>query len=172
MRAIHGNSSRTLRRIFRSINGPSVRFRSFKQTRRHAHGFFSNRANSGFVEYVQARLAGIQRGNVRRAIQIAEGVLAGIYRASLKCKGALVRKPARDHRLQLRAQILSHVEIAHAWSAAQPFQHATACKIRAETLDINRNRPSSLEEIKDNVRPHAMRLLDDCSRIHDVSASE
>src|SRR5580658_2840452 len=172
VRAVYGDGARALPRTFWRVYAPSMRLRGLEQTRGHAHGFLANRANPGFVQYVEPRLARIERGNVRRAIQIAEGILAGVDGASLKRKGALVRKPARDCGLQFRAQIFPHVKITDARPAAQPFEHTTTSKIGTETTHINRNRPGSLEEIEDDVRPNAMRLLDDRSSIHYVSASE
>ena len=108
-----------------------MRLRARKEPRCHTHGFFTNGRDAGFVQNFQAGLARIQRGNVRRAVQVAEGIFAEIDGASLEPKGTLVRKPPSDRRLELRAQVFPHVQIADAGTAAEPLEHATTCKIGA-----------------------------------------
>src|ERR1700690_3158064 len=109
---------------------------------------------------------------MRCAVQIAEGIRAGIDGACFKREGPLVRNPSRNRRLQHRAQIFSHVEEPDARASAKPLEYSTARKIDTKAPDVDRNRPSRLKNIEDDARTDAMRLLNNGTRIHDVSASK
>src|SRR6266404_3347645 len=94
MGALDGNSSCALRGIFRSVDAPAPRLRALDQSRGHSNRFFADRGDANFVEDIQSGPAGVERRNMRRAVQIAKGVFARVYRAGFECKWPLVRDPS------------------------------------------------------------------------------
>src|ERR1700675_3129 len=116
MRAVDGNSPCAFRGISRRVDVPATRLRAIKQARRHAQRFSAYGFDANGIKDVQAGLASIQRGNVGRAIEIAERIFARIDRSGLETKGPAMRDPTRERGAQIRAQIFTHVEITHSRS--------------------------------------------------------
>src|SRR6266403_5930624 len=79
MGAFDGNSSCALRGIFRSVDWPAPRLCAFDQSRGHSNRFFADRGNTNFVENIQSGPAGVERRNMRCAVQITKGVFAWIH---------------------------------------------------------------------------------------------
>src|SRR6266849_7396247 len=59
MEALDGNSSGTLRGIFRSVDPPAPRLRARNQTGGHSNRFFADRGDTNFVENIQSGPAGV-----------------------------------------------------------------------------------------------------------------
>src|SRR6266850_3905403 len=95
VRALDGNGSCTLRGIFRSVDAPAARLRAFDQSRGHSNRFFADRGDTNFVENIQSGPAGVERGNMRRAVQIAKGIFAWINRAGFESKRPPMGDPSR-----------------------------------------------------------------------------
>ncbi len=79
-----------------------------------------------------------------------------------------MRDPSRQRGTQLGAQVFAHIEVSHPRTAAQPFQYAADREVGAQCLNIYRNCPGSLEDIKDYMSADAMRPLDNRPRVDNV----
>src|SRR5438477_8718171 len=172
MRALDRNRSRALRGILRRVHAPAARSGAFNETRGHAHRFLANCSNANLVENLQSRLARIERGNMRSAIQITERIVARIDRTGFKCKRIAMRHPSRERRVELRAQIFADVKVSDARSSAEPLQDAAYRKINTKTTHIDRDRSCCLKCIKNHVGADAMRAFHNRARVHDVRAAE
>src|SRR6202790_5203885 len=129
MRTIDRNRPGSFHGILRRIHSPSAQFRALHQPSSHAHRFRPNGLDSNRVQDIQPWLARVQRRNVRRAIEIAERILARSDSAGLEVKGPLVRNPPRQRRTQLCPQIFANIQMADAGPAAKPLQHPAHRKI-------------------------------------------
>src|SRR5215472_4999249 len=167
VRAVHGNRSGALGRIFRRVDSPATRLCTLDEARRHANGFFSDGLHTDLIENVESRPAGKQRGNVRRAVEIAIRILARIDRAGLEGKRAAVRDPAGKRRLQFGPQIFAHVEVSDSRAAAEPFEHAANSEVGVEGTHIHWDGSRSLECVENDVSTDAMGAFDDGFRIDD-----
>src|SRR5580700_7899787 len=83
-----------------------------------------------------------------------------------------MREPAGKLRFQLLAKIRTHVQVANAGAAAEPFQNSATGKIRIERLNVDRHRAERLVSIEHDVRSDFVRLLDDRLGILNKSAAE
>ena len=110
---------------------PAASSSALHQARGHAHGLLADSGAANFVENVQAGLAGVKRGNLRSAVQIAEGVVARIDAAGFESKRAAVRDPSRERGTQFGPQIFAHVQVSDTRSATQPLEDSADRKINA-----------------------------------------
>src|ERR1700722_11956512 len=157
MRAIDGDGAGTLCGIFRSVDAPAVRFGGGQKPLRHAHGFLADGGYADFVEDLESRLTGVQRRDMRGAIQEAERIIALVDRTNLKSKRAGVRDPTGERGPQLAAEVFPNVEIGYAGAAAEPFENATYGKIHVQRSNIDGNCAGALKYVEDDVRADAMR---------------
>src|SRR6266403_863930 len=171
MGALDGNSSCALRGIFRSVDAPAARLCAFDQSRGHSNRFFADRGNTNFIENIQTGSASVERRNVRRAVQIAKGVFARVYRPGFECKWPLVRDPSGQRGPQFRAQIFADVEVGNARPATEPLQNSAHRKISTQASDVERNGSGRLKRIEDDVGADAVGPLDDRARINDKRAA-
>src|SRR5215472_5786944 len=172
MWAFDGDGSGALRRIFGSINFPTAELRAVDKTRGQVQRFLANGADADLIKNFQTRLTGVESGNVRRAVEVAERVFARIDGARLKRKRAAMRHPAGERWFQLSAQIFTDIEVCDAGSTAQPLEHATDREISAEAAHVHRNCACGLEGVEDNVCAYAVRALDDGARVDNVGAAK
>src|SRR6266481_4446746 len=156
MGALDGNSPGTLRGIFRSVDSPAPRLRALDQTRGHSNRFFTDRGDANFVEDIQSGPAGVERRNMRRAVQIAKGIFARINRAGFECKWPLVCDPSSQRGPQFRAQIFADVEVSDAGPTTEPLQNSAHRKIRPQASNVQRNGPRRLKRIEDDVGADAV----------------
>src|SRR5437879_3837833 len=132
MRAVNGNRPRTLLRFFRCVHPPVTRQGACDEPRGHTHGFFANGRNANLIENLQSGLARVERGDVRRAVQIAERIIPRIDGARFERKRAAVSAPPRERGTQLGAQIFADIEVAYARPATEPLEDSTDCKISSK----------------------------------------
>src|SRR5271163_3617691 len=170
--AIDGDGAGTLGRVCRSTYAPAVRLCAFVQALGHAHGFFANGADADPIQDLKARSAGIERGDMRRAIEKAEGVFAPINRPGFEREWALVGQPASQRRAQGAAQVFAHVEISYAGAAAEPFEYSAYGEIDAELAHVNGDGAGTLKNVENHTRANFMGTLDDGAGVDDVGAAE
>src|SRR5580704_6135668 len=91
---IDGDGAAAFRGVIRGIDAPTARLRAFKQSRGHGDGFGADGRDAGLVDDVQARLARVQSGNVRGAVEITERIFARVDGAGLECERTAVGDPA------------------------------------------------------------------------------
>src|SRR5712664_1806654 len=151
MGALDGNSPSTLRGIFRSVDSPAPRLRAFDQSRRHSNRFFTDRGNSNFIENIQSRPAGVECWDMRRAVQIAKGILARVNRAGLESKRPPMGNPSGQRGAQFGAQVLTYIEISNAGPATEPLQNSANREIRTQASNVQRDSPRRLKRIEDDV---------------------
>src|SRR6267378_2763400 len=133
-----GNGSCALCGLFRGVHTPAARLRSFNQSRRHSNRLFADRGNTNFIENVQSGPAGVQRRDMRRAVQIAKGIFAGVNRAGFECEWPPMCDPSGQRGAQFRPQIFAHVEVSNARAATEPFQNAAHRKIHTQASIVER----------------------------------
>src|SRR5260370_27647581 len=138
MRAFHRNRSGSLGRVFRRVHAPAASSSAFDEARGHPHGLLADCSDAGLVDDLQSGLARIERGNVRSAVQIAEGVLARIDGAGFESKGAAVRDPACERGAQLGAQIFAYVQVGATRAATEPFEDSSYRKINTQAAHVER----------------------------------
>ena len=80
--------------IARRIHFPAARQRTVHQSLRLPLRFLADFLDADFRQDLEARLAGVERRNVRRAVQEAERIVAQIDRADFEFKWTAVRAPA------------------------------------------------------------------------------
>ena len=101
MGAFDGNRPGAFLRVFRRVHAPAARPSAINNQRSHTHRFFANCRNANLVENLQSGLARVECGNVRSAVQIAEGIVARINGTGLERKWTAVRDPTGERGTQL-----------------------------------------------------------------------
>src|SRR5438552_5927489 len=172
MRALDRNCPRALHGILWRVHAPAARSGAFDEPRGHAHRFFADCHNATLVENLQSRLARIERGNMRSAIQITERIVARIDRTGFKRKRIAMRHPSRERGAELGAQIFADVKVSDAGSSAEPLQDAADRKINTKTTHIERDRSCCLKNVKNHMRADAMRAFHNRACVHNVRAAE
>src|SRR5437870_1001677 len=172
VRAIHGNRAGSLGRVHGRVHAPTAGERAFDDALGLPHGLRADALNADCAYDLEARLAGIKRGDMRSAVQVTEGVFAAVDGTHFKFKRALVREPAGERGLELCAQVRADVKVSHAGPAAEPLQDAADGEIGAKLARVDRNGARSLEKVQDDERADAVRAFEDCARVHDARAAE
>src|SRR5487761_615515 len=98
MRALDGDRAGAFGGIPWRVHTPPTLERALDEARGLLHRLFSNLLDAHFDDDLQSRLASIQRGNVRRAVEETVGILAHIHWADLEIEWTLMREPAREGR--------------------------------------------------------------------------
>src|SRR4029077_4423196 len=75
MGTLDGNRAGSLSGIFRGIPSPAPRFCALEEARGHAHRFVPDRRDAHGIQDVESWLAGIERWNVGRAVEVAERIV-------------------------------------------------------------------------------------------------
>src|SRR5260370_24065853 len=171
-RAFDGNRPCPLRGIFGGVHMPAARAGAFDEAGGHAHRFVADRRYANLVENLQPRLARVERWNMRRAVQIAEGIFAWLDRACFEGKWAAMRDPAGQRRAELGAQIFANVQVCHSRSATEPLENSPDGKINTESAHVDRNRARSLENIENHMRADSMRPCDNGAGFDDAGTAE
>ena len=83
-----------------------------------------------------------------------------------------MRGPADEGGLERAPEIRAHVEVARAWSAAQPFDRSADGEVRAERRQVDGNDAGRLIDVEDHVRAHLVGLVDHRARVLDEAAAE
>src|SRR5207302_5213116 len=109
---------------------------------------------------------GIECGNVRSAVQIAEGVVARIDGAGFESKWAAVRHPPRQRGAQLGAQIFADVQVRDTRSPTKPFEDSAHRKINTHAAHVDGDRSRGLKNIENHVRAHAVSPLNNGTRVY------
>src|SRR5215472_15516647 len=86
VRAFDGNGSGAFCWILRCVDVPAAGLRALDDTRGQTQRFLANGADSDLIENIESRLAGVESGNMRCAIEVAEGIFARIDSAGLERK--------------------------------------------------------------------------------------
>src|SRR6267143_1496055 len=172
MRAFDRNCPRALCWVFRRVHAPAARPSAINNQRSHTHRFFANCRNANLVENLQSGLARIECGNVRSAIQIAEGVVTRINGSGFKRKWTAVRDPTGERGAQLGAQIFADVEVGNARAATEPLEDSTHRKINTQAVHVERNRSRSLKNIENYVRPGTVSPFNNGTRVNDAGTAK
>src|SRR3989442_6114170 len=172
VRAIHGNRAGSLSGVHGRVHAPTAGERAFDYALGLPHGLRADALDADCADDLEAWLAGIKRGDMRRAVQVTEGVFAAVDGTHFKFKRPLVREPAGERGLELCAQVRADVKVPHAGPAAEPLQDAADGEIGAKLAHVDRNGARSLEKVQDDERADAVRAFEDCARVHDARAAE
>src|SRR3989442_1033487 len=97
--AIHRNRSGALRGVHGRVHAPTAGERAFDDALALPHGLRADALDADCAYDLEARLAGIKRGDMRRAVQVTEGVFAAVDWTHVKFKRALVREPTGERAL-------------------------------------------------------------------------
>src|SRR5258708_824558 len=124
------------------------------------------------IQDLEAGFAGVERGDVRGAIQKTEGVVTAIDGAGFKGEGATMGDPAGQCRAQSAAQVLANVKIGDARAAAEPFEYATHGEIHAKGTHIDRKHAGTLKNIEDHASADFMGAFDDGAGVDDIGAAK
>src|SRR6516225_2663868 len=118
VRALDRYGPGPLARVLGRVYPPAAPPRLLPEPAGHLEGFFADGPAADGVQNGQARLASVERRNVRRAVQKTVRIVARIHGSRREGEWLPVRQPARQRRPQPRPQILAHVEIGDPGSAA------------------------------------------------------
>ena len=83
-----------------------------------------------------------------------------------------MRHPTGKARLQHGPQIAAHIEVARAWSTAQPFHRSAGSEIHVEFPHVHRHRARGLINVGDHQRPYFVSAPRDGGEILNVGALE
>src|SRR6266568_1771232 len=170
--AINGDGAGAFGGVHGRVDAPAAGLRASNHARRLAHGLFADGPDADLIENFQAGLAGVERRDVRGAIEITEGIIAAINRAGFEIERALMREPPRKRGLAFGAQVGADVKIADPRSAAEPLENSADGEIAAEHAHINGDGAGGLKEIEDDVGADAVSAFDDGAGIDDGGAAE
>src|SRR5260370_17412107 len=121
------------------VDAPAAGLRAGNHARRLAHGLFADGPDADLIENLQARLASVERRDVRGAIEITEGIIAAVNRAGFEIERALMREPSRERGLAFGAQVGADVKIADAGSAAEPLENSADGEVAAALPHLTPN---------------------------------
>src|SRR5215469_148851 len=172
MRTIDGDGAAAFSGVARRIDAPAAAKSAVDKLRGLANGLFANVIDADLANDFEAGPAGVQRGNVRRAVEETIGVFARVERGRFEIERALVSEPTRDFWRKLGAQIGADVEIRDARAAAEPFENAADGEIDFEFANVERNGAGGLKAIEDDVRADFVSAIDDGFRVDDGGAAE
>src|SRR5207237_9243768 len=120
----------------------------------------------------QARTAGLERGDLGRAVHESKGWVRVANRTDFEAERVLMREPSGELGFEFAPEVGAYVEVGDAGSAAQPLQNASAGEIHVEGLDVYRDSAQRLEGVEHDVGPDPVGLFDDGRRIVDIRAAE
>src|SRR6185503_15622095 len=110
----------TLVCVFRTRHSESCFFGQIDQILRLSHALFANLLYPDLVYDLVTGLRSIERGNRGRAVQEA-GDVWRVAQRRVEGKRRLMGHPARGLRFEFVLQVGSDVQVAGAWSTAEPF---------------------------------------------------